>query len=233
KDIIVELLHRFNVRCNNCNCTRTMKQKNSTMKKNQSKAPIIEAIQKYNQSGITPFTTPGHKRGAAIFDEDKEVLGAGAFYNDISMQNGADDRRESKGVLEEAEKLAAQAVGSDQSFYSTNGSSLSAHVAVLSVANIEDKILVARNVHKSLPAALIMADVIPVFLQTEINDELDFENGVTPAHLEEMLNKHPDAKGVFIVSPTYYGVTSDVEALAKICHKRKIPLVVDEAWGPH
>jgi arginine decarboxylase len=203
------------------------------MKKNQSKAPIIEAIQKYHESGITPFTTPGHKRGAGVFNEDKEAVGIGAFYNDIPMQNGADDRRESKGIQEEAETLAAQAVGADKSFYSTNGSSLSAHVAVLSVSNIEDKVLVARNVHKSLPAALIMADVLPVFLQPEIEDELDIENGVTPGHLEEMLNKHPDAKAVFIVSPTYYGVTSDVEALAKICHKRNIPLVVDEAWGPH
>jgi arginine decarboxylase len=203
------------------------------MKKNQAKAPIIEAIQNYHKSGITPFTTPGHKKGCGVFDDDKEAVGPSAFYNDIPMQNGADDRRESKGIQAEAEELAAEAVGADQSFYSTNGSSLSAHVAVLSVANIEDKILVARNVHKSLPAALVMADVIPVFLHPEINNELDIENGVTPEHLEDMLNKHPDAKGVFIVSPTYYGVTSDVEALAKICHERKIPLVVDEAWGPH
>ena len=203
------------------------------MKKNQDKAPIMEAIQKYHETGITPFTTPGHKCGAGVFNEDKEAVGVGAFYNDIPMQNGADDRRESKGVQEEAEALAAQAVGADESFYSTNGSSLSAHVAVLSVADAGDKVLVTRNVHKSLPAALIMADVVPVFLEPEINDELDIENGVTPEHLEQMLNNHPDAKGVFIVSPTYYGVTSDVETLAKICHKRNIPLVVDEAWGPH
>jgi arginine decarboxylase len=203
------------------------------MKKKQNKAPILEAIQQYHQSGIIPFTTPGHKRGAGIFKEDKAMIGEGAFYNDIPMQNGADDRRESKGIQEEAEKLAAEAVGADQSFYSTNGSSLSAHVAVLAVANIDDKILVVRNAHKSLPAALIMADVIPVFLEPAIDEEFDIEHGVTPQHLEEMLNANPDAKGVFIVSPTYYGVVSDVEALAKICHKRKIPLVVDEAWGPH
>jgi arginine decarboxylase len=203
------------------------------MKKNQSKAPILEAIQKYHASGIVPFTTPGHKKGKGVLDEDRQAIGEGAFYNDIPMQNGADDRRESKGIQEEAEKLAAQAVGADQSFYSTNGSSLSAHVAVLSVADFDDKILVARNVHKSLPAALIMADVIPVFLHPEIDDELDIEHGVTPEHLEEMLNLHPDVKGVYIVSPTYYGVVSDVKALAKICHKRNIPLVVDEAWGPH
>ncbi len=175
------------------------------MKKNQRKAPLIEAIQRYHESGITPFTTPGHKRGAGVLEEDKAAIGEGAFYNDIPMQNGADDRRESKGVQEEAEKMAAEAMGADLSFFSTNGSSLSAHVAVLSVADIGDKILVARNAHKSLPAALIMADVVPVFLEPEINEELDIQNGVTPQHLEEMLHQHADAKGVYIVSPPTTG----------------------------
>src|SRR4051812_1406401 len=126
------------------------------MNKDQKKAPIVEAIQKYHQSGITPFTTPGHKKGAGVFEEDKELIGETPFLNDIPMQNGADDRRESKGIQEEAENLYAKAVGADQTFFSTNGSSLSAHVAVLTVADAGDKILVARNTHKSMIAALIM-----------------------------------------------------------------------------
>jgi arginine decarboxylase len=203
------------------------------MKKDQSKAPILEAIQKYHASGITPFTTPGHKLGNGVLDEDRKLIGEGTFFNDMPMQNGADDRRESKGIQEEAEKLAAEAVGADQSFYSTNGSSLSAHVAILSLAQRGDKILVTRNTHKSMIGAIVMADVMPVFLEPAIDDELDIEHGVTPDHLEEMLSLNPDAKGVYIVSPTYYGVTSDVEALANICHKQKIPLIIDEAWGPH
>jgi arginine/lysine/ornithine decarboxylase len=203
------------------------------MKKDQSKAPIIEALQEYHKSGITPFTTPGHKCGAGVLETDKAVIGAAAYYNDIAMQNGADDRRESKGITEEAEALAADAVGAEKSLYSTNGSSLSAHVAVLTVAEIGDKILVVRNTHKSMIAALVMADVKPVFLHPVIDEELDVEHGVTPEHLEDMLNRNPDAKAVFIVSPTYYGVVSDVHSLAKICHKRDIPLIVDEAWGPH
>src|SRR4051812_44011907 len=203
------------------------------MKKDQSKAPIIEAIQEYHKSGIIPFTTPGHKCGAGIFETDKAAIGAEAYYNDIAMQNGADDRRESKGITEDAEALAADAVGADRSFYSTNGSSLSAHVAVLTVAEVGDKILVVRNTHKSMVAALIMADVMPVFLHPAIDEELDVEHGITPEHLEDMLNRNPDSKAVFIVSPTYYGVVSDVKSLAKICHKRDIPLIVDEAWGPH
>src|SRR3954464_3100924 len=146
------------------------------MNKDQSKAPILEAIQKYHESGIIPFTTPGHKKGAGISEEDKAVIGESPFLNDIPMQNGADDRRESKGIQEEAEKLAAEAVGADQTYFSTNGSSLSAHVAVLSVAEAGDKILVARNTHKSMVAALIMAEVTPVFLEPVIDDDLDIEH---------------------------------------------------------
>jgi arginine decarboxylase len=203
------------------------------MKKDQSKAPIVEAILQYHQSGIIPFTTPGHKMGAGILEADKAAIGADTFYNDIPMQNGADDRRESKGIQEEAEELAAKAVGADQSYFSINGSSLSAHVAMLAVADAGDKVLVARNAHKSMIAAIILADVNAVFIEPTIDDELDVMHGVTPDHLEEMLTAHPDTKGVFIVSPTYYGVVSDVKALAEVCHKRDVPLIVDEAWGPH
>ncbi|MFL5788655.1 MAG: aminotransferase class I/II-fold pyridoxal phosphate-dependent enzyme [Flavisolibacter sp.] len=203
------------------------------MTKDQKHAPILEAIQKYHADGIIPFTTPGHKKGTSVLENDKIALGPDPYFNDITMQNGADDRKESKGVQESAEKLMASAVGADQSFFSTNGSSLSVHVAVLSVANVGEKILVVRNTHKSMIAALIMADVTPVFLQPVIDNEQDIEHGITPQYLEEMLEVHKDAKAVLIVSPTYYGIVSDVRSLSKICHKHDIPLIVDEAWGPH
>lgn len=200
--------------------------------KDQSKAPIIEAIKRYHKSGIIPFTTPGHKMGKGVLEEDREFL-EHALYNDIPMQNGADDRRESEGVQQEAEKLMAKAVGADQTYFSTNGSSLSSHVAILTIANAGDKILMARNAHKSGIAALIMAEVTPVFLEPAIDEKLDIEHGITPKHLKQMLTAHPDVKGVFVVSPTYYGVTSDIRSLAKICHDHNVPLIVDEAWGPH
>jgi len=203
------------------------------MKRGQNKAPILDAIKKYHESNITPFTTPGHKKGAGVFEEDKFAIGEGSFLNDISMQNGLDDRRESKGIQEEAEQLAAKAVGADKTFFSTNGSSLSSHVAMLTLAEAGDKVLVSRNTHKSMIAASIIAEVDAVFLEPAIDDELDIEHGITPEHLEKMLEDNPDAKGVFIVSPTYYGVTCDVKSLAQICHKHDIPLIIDEAWGPH
>src|SRR5215218_10802964 len=127
--------------------------------KTQKDAPILEAVQKYLESGIVPFTTPGHKKGKGILEEDKALIGEAPFLNDISMQNGLDDRRESKGIQEEAEELAAKAVGADKTFFSTNGSSLSSHVAMLTLAEAGDKVLVSRNTHKSMIAASIIAEV--------------------------------------------------------------------------
>src|SRR5437763_401450 len=82
-----------------------------TNKKDQKKAPILEAIKKYHQKGIIPFTTPAHKRGEGVLEEDKIALGPDIYYNDITMQNGADDRKESKAIQETAEALMADAIG--------------------------------------------------------------------------------------------------------------------------
>jgi arginine decarboxylase len=204
------------------------------MKKDHTRAPIVEAVQAFNASGITEFTCPGHKRGRGILgDGNGSGLGAEIYLEDISMLNGADDRRESKDVQGQAEELAAEAMGADESYFSTNGSSLSAHVAVLTVAGPGEEVLVVRNAHKSMIAALVMSGVRPVFLQPSIDDELDVEHGPTPEQVAEMLDAHPEAKGVFIVSPDYYGVACDVRAIAEECHRRGVPLIVDEAWGPH
>lgn len=93
--------------------------------------------------------------------------------------------------------------------------------------------LVARNSHKSLVGALVIGNVRPVFLEPEADPVWDVHHGVAPATLERALAAHPDAKAAFVTSPSYYGVVSDVAALAALCHARGIPLVVDEAWGPH
>ena len=48
-----------------------------------------------------------------------------------------------------------------------------------------------------------------------------------------MLINHPETEAVLVVSPTYDGIVSDIEAIAGIVHERGIPLIVDEAHGAH
>ena len=136
-------------------------------------------------------------------------------------------------MLQQAEHLAAEAWGAAYSYLSTNGTSLSNHAAFLSVAEPGDTVLVARNAHKSVIAGLIIAKLRPVFLEPDHDEAWDVEHGVPAATLERALAAHPEAKGIFIVSPSFYGVASDLRRLAEICHEHGKPLVVDEAWGPH
>jgi arginine decarboxylase len=96
-----------------------------------------------------------------------------------------------------------------------------------------DKILLPRNCHKSAIAGVILSGAVPAYIEPDFDPELGIAHGITPAGLEGALAEHPDAKGVLVVSPTYYGVCCDVQALASIAHAHGLPLLVDEAHGPH
>jgi arginine/lysine/ornithine decarboxylase len=196
-------------------------------------APIVEALASYLGESFSSFGVPGHKGGKGAPADIYRLLGRYAFYADTTTQHGVDDRTESKKVLHKAESLAARAWGAKRCLFSTNGSSLSNHAVLLATANPGDTVLVSRNSHKSMIAALIIGGVRPVFLTPDYDPDWNVEHGIPVAEVERQLDAHPDAKGVFVVSPSFYGVTSDLKRIAKACHKRGVPLVVDEAWGPH
>jgi arginine/lysine/ornithine decarboxylase len=199
----------------------------------QSSAPILEALANYTKQGSVSFGVPGHKSGQGAPADIKKVIGAEAFTADATTQKGIDDRRETQRTIQRAEHLAAEAWGADVAYLSTNGTSLSNHAAYLSVAAPGDTVLVARNCHKSVTAGLILAGLRPVFLEPDHDESWDIEHGIPVAELERKLAEHPEAKGIFVVSPTYFGVAGNIGALAEACHRRGKPLVVDEAWGPH
>jgi arginine decarboxylase len=199
----------------------------------QKRAPIIEGMEAFQKKSATSFSLPGHKSGKGAAEDVKRLMGEGVFKSDTSTQKGVDDRLESQRVLQNAQHLAALAWGANHCYFSTNGTSLSNHVAFLCAASPGDTVLVARNSHKSLVAGLILSKLRPVFLEPEADAEWDIHHGIPAAEVERKLVAHPEAKGVFIVSPTFYGVVSDITRIAQICHRHGKPLIVDEAWGPH
>ena len=201
------------------------------MAETQSSAPILEALANHARQSSVSFGVPGHKSGQGAPPDIKQVIGADAFASDATTQKGIDDRRETKRTIQRAERLAAEAWGADVAYLSTNGTSLSNHAAFLSAAAPGDTVLVARSCHKSVAAGLILAGLRPVFLEPDHDEVWDIEHGIPLSELERKLAAHPEAKGAFVVSPTYFGVVGNIAALAECCHRRGKPLVVDEAWG--
>ncbi|BAD55530.1 aminotransferase class I/II-fold pyridoxal phosphate-dependent enzyme [Nocardia farcinica] len=199
-----------------------------------SRAPLVEALEEYHRLGRYGFTPPGHRQGRGADERVLEVIGAYAFRADVLASAGLDDRLSRGGYLSDAEKLMADAVGADTAFFSTCGSSLSVKAAMMAVAGGQDGgLLVPRDSHKSIVAGLIFAGVQPRWITPRWDEQRHFSHPPSPEQVREAWERHPDAAGALIVSPSPYGTCADIEGIAKVCHERGKPLIVDEAWGAH
>jgi arginine decarboxylase len=198
----------------------------------QSRAPYFEALCAYAKVPRAAFHTPGHIQGRGAHPAVQEAFGAGMLSLDISPGLGNLDGVPGS-ALDEAQALAAEAYGADRTWFLANGSTLGNQVMVTAVCHPGDTILTSRNTHRSIISALMMGGVRPVYIPAELDPESHIAHGVTPAQVESNLAAHPEVRAVLIVSPTYYGVCSDVAGIAEAAHRHGVPLLVDEAWGPH
>ncbi|MFE5406213.1 aminotransferase class I/II-fold pyridoxal phosphate-dependent enzyme [Streptomyces sp. NPDC056580] len=198
-----------------------------------SRVPVLEALQEFRHRGDVVYGPPGHKQGLGVDPRVLDIVGEGVFASDVLSLNGLDDRRESQGVLTQAEELMADAVGAEHAFFSTCGSSLSVKTAMLAVAGPGEKLLISRNAHKSVIAAVIVNGVHPVWVHPKFDAERHLAHPPEPDDVRQALREHPDAKGMLLITPTDWGSCADIRGVAAVCHQHDIPLIVDEAWGAH
>lgn len=190
----------------------------------QDTAPVLDAIQQFRREDKYTFSLPGHRFGRGIDERTAGVLSPGTFGADVIM---------AKQAVSEAEALFADAVGARQAVFATCGSSISIHTAVLTVTGPGRKILVDRNVHKSVVASLILAGANPVWLHPRWDHERQIAHPASADDVAAALELNPGIGSVLIITPTEYGTGADVRGIARICQQRGIPLLVDEAWGAH
>ncbi|MFF8773022.1 aminotransferase class I/II-fold pyridoxal phosphate-dependent enzyme [Kitasatospora sp. NPDC015120] len=199
----------------------------------QSQAPVLEALAAYHANPLTTFTPPGHKQGRGADPRTLAALGADVFRSDVLATGGLDDRTASRGILEHAQALMAEAVGADHTFFSTCGSSLSVKSAMLAVAGPHEKLLVGRDAHKSVVAGLVLAGIRPIWVDPQWDAQRHLAHPPSAASFRAAFAEHPDARGALVTSPTPYGTCADLPAVAEVCHAAGRPLIVDEAWGAH
>jgi len=187
----------------------------------------------YVDSGVVPFHTPGHMQGHGMDPAFREFVGDNVLAIDLTQIRGLDDLLQPTEAIAEAQELAAEAYGADHSFFLINGSTSGNQIMMMAAANPGEKIALPRNAHKSALGGLIMSGVQPVYMQPEVDEDLHLDHTVTPETVSRTLDEHPDVRAVYVVSPTYYGVAADLVGIAGVAHERGLPLLVDEAWGPH
>ncbi|WNG79849.1 ornithine decarboxylase [Mycobacterium sp. ITM-2016-00316] len=200
----------------------------------QTETPMLDAITAYRRADRYGFTPPGHRQGRGADARVIEVLGDQPFRNDLLASNGLDDRRSSNGYLSRAEALMADAVGAEYAFFSTCGSSLSVKAAMMAVAGGGNgELLVTRDSHKSVVAGLIFSGVQPNWITPQWDARHHISHPPSPQQVRDAWERHPDAAGALIVSPSPYGTCADLSGIAQVCHEKGKPLIVDEAWGAH
>lgn len=197
----------------------------------QKQAPIIEALEALERNPAIGFGAPGHHHGAGMPKGLRSVLGRRVFRADVLTPKGLDDRTEGGQVLQRAHEIAAEAWNADFCRFATGGSTQNLHTAMAAVAGPGDTLLIAANAHKAERGYALAAGLDAVLVHTTLDPAWDVEHGIAPDALREALVGNPHAKACIVVSPTYYGVTSDIAALADICHDHGIALIVDAAWG--
>ncbi|MCM1044294.1 MAG: aminotransferase class V-fold PLP-dependent enzyme [Candidatus Gastranaerophilales bacterium] len=199
---------------------------------NQSRAPIYEALAEFRKNRIVPFDVPGHKRGRGN-PELIELLGRECVGIDVNSMKPLDNLCHPVSIIREAEEMAAEAFGAAYAFLMVGGTTSSVQSMVLSVCQRGDKIILPRNVHRSVINALVLNGGIPIYVNPDMDSRLGIALGMKVSQVEQAIRENPDAKAVLVNNPTYYGICSDIKTIVKLAHASGMKVLADEAHGTH
>ncbi|MPM25724.1 Arginine decarboxylase [bioreactor metagenome] len=199
---------------------------------NQNRAPIYEALKAYIASRAVRFDVPGHKGGRGT-PQLTEFLGEACLLADVNSMKCLDNLCHPISVIAEAEQLAASAFGAANAFLMVGGTTSAVQAMVMSTCKAGEKIILPRNVHRSVINALVVNGAIPVYIDPGVDKRLGIPLGMSMKDVKETIEKNKDAKAILVNNPTYYGVCSDLVSIVKAAHENNMLVLADEAHGTH
>jgi len=199
----------------------------------QYRTPLFDAMISLAEARKVSFHTPGHKSGKGIATRFVKYVGPNIFSIDLTTLDEVDSLQRPKGVIKEAQELAAKAYGADRSFFLVNGTTGGNHAMVMTAVNPGSGILMARNCHKSVLAGTVLAGATPHFMYPVVDSGLMMTLNVTFDAVKKAVDEHPWIKVLFVTSPNYYGICADLPKIIALAHERDMTMLVDEAHGPH
>lgn len=199
---------------------------------NQDKAPVFEALDEFRQNRVVPFDVPGHKRGRGN-PELVKLLGKRCVELDVNSMKPLDNLCHPISVIKEAEELAADAFGASHAFLMVGGTTSSVQTMVLTACKKGEKIILPRNVHKSVINALVINGATPIYVNPDVDKRLGIALGMKISQVEKAIEENPDAVAILVNNPTYYGICSNLRKIVEIAHEHNMLVLVDEAHGTH
>lgn len=198
----------------------------------QENAPIYEALVEFGKKRVVPFDVPGHKRGRGN-PELTALLGEKCVSFDVNSMKPLDYLCHPVSVIRDAELLAAEAFGAAHAFLMVGGTTSSVQAMVLSSVKRGEKIILPRNVHKSVMGAMVLCGAVPVYVDPLCDERIGIPLGMRISDVERVMKANPDAKAIIVNNPTYYGICSDLRGIVKLAHEYNMLCLVDEAHGTH
>jgi len=201
-------------------------------KLNQNRTPYLDALEDYVLKKTAQLDVPGHQQGN-VENKLKDFIGQQVFKCDVNAPIGMDNLANPHACLKEAQELMADYANADSSFFLINGTSSGIIAMIMSACSANDKIILPRNVHKSIISALILSGAAPIYIMPKIDADLEIANQPTVDDYINAMHRYPSAKAIFVINPTYFGAVNDLKRLVDEAHSRGIAVLVDEAHGAH
>ncbi len=199
----------------------------------QNRTPLLDAVEDLIDTKPAYFRIPGHRLNRGISSRWTKNTGDLIFSYDVTETPLTDDLHAPEGAIEEAQKLLSDLYGADESFFLVNGTTCGNEAMILSAAFEGQEIMVARNAHKSAMMGLVLSGAVPVYVMPSTIADWGIQGEIAPEGVRALFREHPHCTALFLVSPTYYGICSNLREIAEICHENNALLLVDEAHGGH
>lgn len=201
-------------------------------KKLQKQTPYLDAVKNYLKEKNVCFDVPGHHQ-KKIKTDLNSIYSNKIYEGDINCPYGLDNILDPRGVIKQAQDLMADATGAKSCRFLINGSSSGIQIMIMSTIKANEKIILPRNVHKSVINALILSGAKPIFLMPKIDESCEIVNQNSFEDWKKIIDENPDAKAIFIINPTYFGATCELKRITSYAHKKNMLVLVDEAHGSH
>ncbi|KAF4365575.1 hypothetical protein F8388_007408 [Cannabis sativa] len=208
-----------------------------TKQQQYSPPPLVTALKISAQQNAATFHFPGHNRGRIAPSSLTHLIGLKPFIHDLPELPELDNLFSPQGPILDAQKEAAKLFGALETWFLVGGTTCGIQAAIMATCSPGDYLILPRNCHLSAISAMVLSGAIPKYIIPEYDIEWDIAGGVTLSQVEkaieelEMEGRKPAA--VFVTSPTYHGICSNISEISRLCHSHRIPIIVDEAHGAH
>ena len=202
----------------------------------KARTPFYDQLKSYVLMAKDAWHTPGHSsgdslRGSPWVSDFHEFIGEHVFDADLSVSVPMlDSLMEPKGVIAEAQNIAAKAFGARRTFFATNGTSTANKVIFQTLLAPGEKLLLDRNCHKSVHHGVVLSGAHPIYLDASVNRKYGVYGPVPQASVLAAVNKHSDAQALILTSCTYDGLRYDLPPIIEAAHAKGIKVIIDEAW---